>query len=170
MSEFCSLYKSPVGKLILKSSGHALTKLDFADDSDITESKCAELPVFTETIRWLDVYFSGGIPDFMPETELHGSEFQLTVWKMLAEIPHGQLVTYGDIASAIARERGIGRMSAQAVGGAVGRNPISIIIPCHRVVGRGGKLTGYTGGLDKKCGLLETEGFIIENGRVKYPY
>lgn len=167
VSEFRSFYKSPVGDLILESSGHALTKLDFADKADIKEVGCCELSVFKDTVRWLDVYFSGGIPDFMPNTELHGSDFRLDVWEIIKAIPYGELMTYGELASMIAAKLGIRRMSAQAVGGAVGHNPISIIIPCHRVVGIGGRLTGYTGGLDKKRGLLLTEGFVIENDRVK---
>lgn len=97
-----------------------------------------------------------------------GSEFRKAVWKILCEIPYGQVTTYGTIAKRIAKERKLEHMSAQAVGGAVGHNPVSIIIPCHRVIGADGSLTGYAGGIEKKIKLLQLEGFEIKNGMVLY--
>ena len=115
------------------------------------------MPVLGDACRWLDVYFSGQEPDFLPPLHPHGSEFQLAVWELLLQIPYGQTTTYGALARQLAARRGLSRMSAQAVGGAVGHNPISLLIPCHRVVGTNGSLTGYAGGLDKKIRLLELE-------------
>ena len=120
--------------------------------------EAGETPVFVETKRWLDIYFSGREPDFMPPIHMIGSPFQRSVWEILRQIPYGRTTTYGEVAKRLAAERGLSRMSAQAVGGAVGHNKISIIIPCHRVVGAGGSLTGYAGGVDKKLRLLQLEG------------
>ena len=114
-------------------------------------------PALTEAKRWLDIYFAGKEPDFTPPLHPIGSEFRCAVWKLLLQIPYGTTATYGDIAKEIAKNMGLEKMSAQAVGGAVGHNEISIIIPCHRVVGTNGSLTGYAGGLDKKIGLLKLE-------------
>ena len=111
-----------------------------------------ETPVLTETARWLDVYFSGKDPDILPPLHPQGSPFRQAVWNILLTIPRGQTMTYGEIA------RRLGVRSAQAVGGAVGHNPISILIPCHRVVGSDGSLTGYAGGFDRKTRLLQLEG------------
>ncbi len=119
------------------------------------------LPVFQQTIDWLDIYFSGKESDFMPEIFLSGTPFQMEVWEILKTISYGQTMTYGEIAARIAQQRGLERMSAQAVGGAVGRNPVSILVPCHRVVGTNGSLTGYAGGIDKKVELLRLEGVDI---------
>ena len=116
------------------------------------------LTIFEKTERWLDIYFQGKEPDFQPPFSFScGSKFQQEVWKILLSIPYGKTMTYGEIAACIAKQRGLTRMSAQAVGGAVGHNPISIIVPCHRVVGTDGSLTGYAGGIDKKVGLLKLE-------------
>lgn len=117
-----------------------------------------ELAVFAETVCWLDQYFSGQIPGVLPRLSLNASPFRLIVWNILLEIPYGQIMTYGEIAAKAAEQMGCPGMSAQAVGGAVGHNPISVIIPCHRVLGAGRKLTGYAGGVDKKRKLLEIEG------------
>ena len=117
-----------------------------------------DLPVFEETARWLDLYFGGDLPGFTPPLSLSGTPFQKEVWEMLLEIPYGETMTYGEIASRIAERRGMERMSSQAVGGAVGRNPVSLIVPCHRVLGKDGNLVGYAGGLDKKEKLLSLEG------------
>ena len=117
-----------------------------------------QLPVFQTTKRWLDLYFQGKIPDFMPALRLEGTPFRKAVWEILLSIPYGQTMTYGEIASKLAEQRGLPRMSAQAVGNAVGHNPISIIVPCHRVVGSDGSLTGYAGGVEKKAALLALEG------------
>ena len=152
-------YSSPLGKIILVSNGTALTELDFAEDVSAASATRTQkdLPVFEEVSRWLDAYFAGRNPGALPPLAPHGTAFQQAVWKILRRIPYGTTTTYGRIAAHIAAARG-GRMSAQAVGGAVGRNPISIIIPCHRVIGANGSLTGYAGGLDKKEALLRLEG------------
>ena len=120
------------------------------------------LPAAAETKEWLDCYFSGGVPGFIPTLALEGSEFRMTVWKMLLEILYGHTVTYNDIAKRIAVMRGVKKMAAQAVGGAVGNNPVSLIVPCHRVVGSNGTLVGYGGGLHYKMKLLELEGVIAD--------
>ncbi len=115
------------------------------------------LPIFLQTAGWLDTYFSGREPDFTPNIAMKGTPFQMAVWNILRTIPYGQIMTYGQIAAKLAQQRGVKKMSAQAVGGAVGRNPISIIVPCHRVVGADGSLTGYAGGIDRKRELLRLE-------------
>lgn len=155
-------YDSPLGGMTLVSDGTALVGLYFdgqkyaAEGLDATRTQ-KNLPVFEEARRWLDVYFSGRKPDFMPALAPHGTAFQQSVWEILRTIPYGETTTYGAIARRIEQNTGC-RMSAQAVGGAVGRNPISILIPCHRVVGTNGSLTGYAGGIDKKERLLRWEG------------
>lgn len=158
-------YSSPLGKMTMASDGKALAGLwfdgqkyfgaGFLEDKRNYEQK--ELPVFEETIRWLDLYFRGKEPDFLPELSLNGTEFRKEVWKLLLEIPYGETVTYGEIAGKIAKKKGLLAMSAQAVGGAVGHNPVSILVPCHRVVGSDGSLTGYAGGMEKKLALLTLE-------------
>lgn len=120
-----------------------------------------QLRIFEQTIKWLDVYFSGKAPDFTPPLSMKGiSLFRKRVWEIMLEIPFGQVATYGQIAKRIAAETGK-QVSAQAVGGAVGHNSISLIIPCHRVVGSDGNITGYAGGIDKKFALLKMEGADI---------
>ena len=159
---YTSHYASPLGGMTLVSDGTALVGLYFdgqkyaAQGLDATRTQ-KNLLIFEEARRWLDVYFSGRKPDFMPALAPHGTAFQQSVWEILRTIPYGQTVTYGAIARRIEQNTGC-RMSAQAVGGAVGRNPISILIPCHRVIGADGSLTGYAGGLDKKERLLQWEG------------
>lgn len=130
----------------------------FANNLDI-EHVDKDLPIFEETKRWLDDYFSGKRPNFTPTLHFVGSDFQKEVWEILLSIPYGQTVTYGDIAKRIAKKHGLKSMSAQAVGGAVGHNEISIIVPCHRVIGANGSLTGYAGGIDRKIKLLQMEGY-----------
>ena len=158
---YAAYYFSPLGRIVLMSDGTALTELDFAEG--VPEASAVhtqkDLPVFREVCRWLDVYFAGRDPGALPPLAPHGTAFQQAVWKVLRGIPYGTTTTYGRIAARIAATRG-GRMSAQAVGGAVGRNPISILIPCHRVIGTDGSLTGYAGGLDKKEYLLRLEGVL----------
>ena len=154
---FLTHYASPLGPILLAADETGLTGLWFEAqkyfpsflDVDYQEK---ETPVLTETVRWLDVYFSGKDPGFLPPLHPQGSPFRQTVWDILLTIPRGQTMTYGEIA------RRLGVHSAQAVGGAVGHNPISILIPCHRVVGSDGSLTGYAGGLDRKTRLLQLEG------------
>ena len=153
---------SPLGEITLRSDGEALTGLWFADDKhygakDIAGAALADLDVFTQAEEWLAEYFAGREPKVSVPLKLQGSEFQMQVWRLLQDIPYGRLVTYGDIAKKIAKQKGISRMSAQAVGGAVGRNPLCIIVPCHRVVGANGSLTGYGGGMWRKVRLLELE-------------
>lgn len=160
--EYVHHYVSPLGGITAASDGSALTGLwfdgqkYFADTlSDKYEEK--NLPVFEQTDRWLDIYFSGKAPDFTPPLLIKTTEFRRAVWEILMTIPFGQTMTYGEISEKISSQRGIAKMSAQAVGGAVGHNSISLIIPCHRVVGKNGSLTGYAGGIDKKLKLLELE-------------
>ena len=155
-------YPSPLGRMLLAADGEGLVGAWFegqkyygsALGDDILQEKN---DILRRAEQWLDLYFSGTEPDFMPAIHLTGSDFRKQVWKLLLEIPYGQTRTYGDIAEQIASENGKKSMSAQAVGGAVGHNPVSIIIPCHRVIGAKGSLTGYAGGLDRKAKLLEWE-------------
>jgi len=138
------------------SDGLSLTELSFTDNF-CEENASWELPVFADTRRWLDMYFAGQIPDFLPRLSPQGTAFRQSVWNMLLAIPYGQTTSYGEIAAEIGRRRQTEKMSAQAVGGAVGHNPIAIIIPCHRVIGKDGSLTGYGGGLWRKEWLLQLE-------------
>ena len=147
----------------MASDGTALTGLWFDGQKYFAEginpdAEEKKLPIFDEAMRWLDIYFSGRRPDFTPPLNLEGTAFRKEVWQQLLQIPYGQTTTYGELAAQLAAHRGLKQMSAQAVGGAVGHNPISIIVPCHRVVGTGGSLTGYAGGLAKKLALLKLEG------------
>lgn len=161
-----STYDSPIGKITLASNGDKLTGLWLDGQkyyADTQPETCEEkdLPIFTETKKWLDIYFSGKNPDFLPPLSMEGiSPFRKRVWEIMLEIPFGKTSTYGKIAAQIAAETGK-KASAQAVGGAVGHNSISIIIPCHRVIGSDGSLTGYAGGLDKKIALLKNENTSI---------
>ncbi|EHO83317.1 hypothetical protein HMPREF0380_01406 [Eubacterium infirmum F0142] len=156
-------YQSPLGEIILNSDGENLTAVCFKDGKDygryITESEEKNLPIFEETIKWLDIYFQGKDPGFIPKYQRYDmTSFRQDIIDEMLKIPYGQVVTYNDISKAVAKKRGLKRMSAQAVGGAVGWNPICIIIPCHRVVGTNGSLTGYGGGITNKVKLLELEG------------
>lgn len=158
---------SPVGALTLASDGTNITGLWLKGQKYYAAtlgeySEQADLPVFAETQKWLSSYFSGNKPSFTPPLAPQGNPFRQAVWDILGEIPYGQVITYGHIARQMARQMGKMHMSAQAVGGAVGHNPISIIIPCHRVVGADGSLTGYAGGVDKKILLLQLEGVDME--------
>ena len=155
-------YVSPLGEITLASDGEYLTGLWFDGQKYFADTLHAqheekELDVFRRTDKWLDLYFSGTDPDFRPPIRMNGTAFRQEVWQILLTIPFGKTMTYGEIAKILADRRGIKSMSAQAVGGAVGHNPISLIIPCHRVVGTNGALTGYAGGLDKKAWLLDME-------------
>lgn len=163
---YCKKYNSPIGELTLNSDGENLTALCFEDGRDfdkyINKGKEIDLPIFEETIKWLDIYFSGRDPGFIPKykrTDI--TPFRQEVIDEMLKIPYGKVVTYNDIAKAIAKRRGIKTMSAQAVGGAVGWNPICIIIPCHRVIGSNNSLTGYGGGIYNKLNLLKLEGVDI---------
>lgn len=160
--EYIHHYDSPLGGIILASNGQALTGLWFEDQKYVAatlspdHTKCA-LPVFDLTAKWLDLYFSGKIPDFTPPLCIKTTDFRKAIAQIMLTIPYGQTMTYGQITSIYARQKGLPHMSAQAVGGAVGHNPISLIIPCHRVIGIDGSLTGYAGGLDRKIKLLKLE-------------
>ena len=155
-------YKSALGDILLAADEIGLTGLWFVGQkyfaNTLPEERISqETPVLKEAKCWLDVYFSGKEPEFTPPLHPAGSTFRQQVWQILLQIPYGQTLTYGEIAVRLAEKQNIPHMSAQAVGGAVGHNEVSIIIPCHRVVGTGGSLTGYAGGIDKKIALLKLE-------------
>ena len=162
--QYKTTYKTPRGfsDMVMMSDGEVLTGLHFIDSRKATRRcrDCAahDLPVFREPCRWLDEYFGGREPDFTPPYRIDGlTPFRKDVIDVLLKIPFGQTKTYGDIAAAIAKKRGLKKMSAQAVGGAVGWNPICLVIPCHRVIGANGALVGYGGGIKNKVALLELE-------------
>lgn len=155
-------YDSPLGGILLSADEAGLTGLWFDGAKYFAkglpqERTDRETPALLQAKQWLDLYFSGTAPDFTPPLHPTGTAFQQAVWQLLLQIPYGQTATYGELARRLAREKGRETMSAQAVGGAVGHNLISLIIPCHRVVGADGSLTGYAGGVDKKQQLLELE-------------
>lgn len=155
-------YASPMGEILLAADEIGLTGLWFDGEKFFSDTLPAaheerETVPLAVAKSWLDVYFTGKEPGFMPPLHPAGSAFRLKVWELLLQIPYGQTSTYGAIARRLAAQEGLAKMSAQAVGGAVGHNGISIIIPCHRVVGTGGSLTGYAGGLDRKVRLLQCE-------------
>ena len=162
---YSTTYSSPLGKITLACDGANLAGLWFEGQkyfgASIPEkmTKNDDIPIFAAAKKWLDRYFAGEKPAIseLPLAPI-GSEFRQKVWKMLCEIPYGEVATYGGIAKKMAVKMKKESMSSQAVGGAVGHNPISIIIPCHRVVGANGCLTGYAGGIDKKIKLLKLEG------------
>ena len=165
-------YNSPLGRILLAADEKELTGLWFENSKYFGSNLPQEYResmnvVLRKTKRWLDIYFAGENPDFLPPVHLIGTPFQKEVWKILLEIPYGKTTTYGEIAERLAKEKGIQRMSARAVGGAVGHNPISILVPCHRVMGKNGSLIGYAAGLDKKVKLLEME--HINRNSLCYP-
>jgi len=162
-TEYIAHCESPLGGITLSSDGEALLGLWFDGQKHFADTLAPdheerELPVFEQTQRWLEVYFSGRDPGFTPPMRMKTTAFRRAVWEILLTIPFGRTMTYGEIAAELARQYGLPRMSAQAVGGAVGHNPISLIVPCHRVVGADGSLTGYGGGLERKRFLLALEG------------
>lgn len=155
-------YHSPLGGITISSNGSELTGLWFDGQKYFGSTlpknyQEQNLPVFEETCKWLDLYFGGKAPDFTPSLKMETTSFRKAVWEILLTIPFGQTITYGEIADRIAKQMGLAHMSAQAVGGAVGHNAVSLIIPCHRVVGTNGSLTGYAGGIEKKLYLLNLE-------------
>ena len=155
--DYTQIYSSPLGEITLASDGEAIVGLWFEGQKHFAEALSADaerraLPVFDEAAKWLDTYFAGSEPDETPPLRLRGTDFQKVVWIALLEVPFGQTVTYGELAMRLGMENG-----ARAVGAAVGRNPISILIPCHRVLGADGSLTGYAGGIERKRALLELE-------------
>lgn len=165
---YVSRYDSYLGEITLASNGKELTGLWFDGQKGFAgnlpeEYEEKELPIFEQTKKWLDIYFSGKAPDFTPPVAMDGiSPFRKRVWEIMLDIPYGQTRTYGQIAKQIESETGK-RVSAQAVGGAVGHNRVSIVIPCHRVIGSDGNLTGYSGGVVKKTALLIAEGADMTN-------
>jgi methylated-DNA-[protein]-cysteine S-methyltransferase len=180
--QYIDIMGSPIGDLCISSDGENLTGLWMVgqkyyratiQDQELLESSAsasgenlAQLPIFFQVRQWLTTYFDGRDPGELPPIEAEGSDFRQLVWRHLREIPYGQLTTYGEIARKVAAETGRQKMSAQAVGNAVGHNPISIIVPCHRVVGSDRSLTGYAGGLNIKRSLLSLEGVDIESLKV----
>ena len=161
--EYIHRYQSPLGPITMASDGQTLIGLWFDGQKYFADCLAADhqektLPVFEQTDRWLDIYFSGQIPDFTPPLSMKTTEFRKVVWQIMLTILYGQTMTYGQIAEIIVKQKGLTSMSAQAVGSAVGHNSISLIIPCHRVVGANGNLTGYAGGLETKIKLLQLEG------------
>ena len=159
---FTQHYDSPLGGILLAADEIGLTGLWFDGQKYFARDLPAErieqnTPALAEAKCWLDIYFTGNEPAFLPPLHPIGSAFRQSVWEILLQIPYGKTTTYGEIARRLAEKHGLSQMSAQAVGGAVGHNEISIIIPCHRVIGTNGSLTGYAGGIDKKMKLLELE-------------
>ena len=155
-------YQAPIGDLLIISDGENIIWLGvsgqkYAENVLQDSVLNSNLQIFADVRQWLDLYFSGVEPPFAIPLAPTGTLFRRAVWDILCEIPYGEVLTYGDIAKKIAKQQGKERMSAQAVGGAVGHNPISILIPCHRVVGAGGNLTGFASGMEKKIKLLGLE-------------
>ena len=145
-------YASPLGAITLACDEEAIIGLWFNG-----QRYFGNIPLFADAKRWLDIFFSGREPDFLPLLRYDSTPFRKTVCEIMLTIPYGRTMTYGEIAAEVARRQGLEKMSAQAVGGAVGHNPISLMIPCHRVVGTNGSLTGYGGGIARKVKLLELE-------------
>ena len=147
----------PFSPIVLSSDGYVLTGLHFVQQGEAV-GQGESLPIFKDVTKWLDDYFAGKRPNYMPEYQINNATpFRREVLEILTTIPYGETITYGEIAAQIAKNHNVDKMSAQAVGGAVGHNPIAIIIPCHRVIGKDGSLTGYGGGLWRKEWLLQLE-------------
>lgn len=165
---FISHYDSPLGLIEIAAGEDGLKGVwfegqkYFAAGLKENETEEKETPVLKEMREWLDLYFAGKEPGFLPKLAPEGSEFRKMVWEILLTIPYGKTMTYGEIGDEVAKRTGKRTMSAQAVGGAVGHNPISVLIPCHRVVGTNGSLTGYAGGIERKVALLKLEGADME--------
>lgn len=160
--QYTSQYQSPLGDMLIAANDIGVTGLWFVGQKYFAysldkESEEKETTILQDTKKWLDMYFSGKEPSFKIPLQFTGTDFQNEVWKILCDIPYGQTMTYGEIATILAKKKSLNKMSAQAVGGAVGKNGITIIIPCHRVVGSNGSLTGYAGGISKKIELLKLE-------------
>ena len=161
MTETC-YYRSPIRNFILEADETGLTRLEFYTGS--CEQSVPQNRHLQGAFRWLDLYFQGRDPDFIPALHMQGTEFQKQVWRLVMKIPYGSTVSYGDISREIANERGIRKMAAQAVGQAVGANRICLIIPCHRVIASGGRLGGYGGGIENKIALLQLENSLGDQG------
>jgi len=165
MTEYIRQYQTPIGTLTAISEGTAITDLSFDTPKKLSYINKniipnSDLPVFAELENWLKTYFAGEDPGRQPLIKAAGTPFQQSVWQIVAGVPYSTLITYGEIARRLARERGIPKMSAQAVGNAMGHNPISLLIPCHRVINSDGSLGGYGSCPDRKIRLLEYEGII----------
>lgn len=164
--QYTSNYSSPLGNILLSADDEGLTGLwffgqqRFASTLGVARGE-RETAAIQKAKAWLDEYFAGRAPGAFVPLHLTGTAFQLAVWRTLCLIPYGKTVSYGEIARRVEELRGGGIVSARAVGGAVGRNPVSIIVPCHRVVGANGRLTGYAGGIERKAALLKLEGAAI---------
>lgn len=161
--QYVAAYNSPLGSMTMASDGSSLTGLWFGGQKYFgaglkTSAAAQSLPVFDLTAQWLDIYFSGRCPDFTPPLCLQGTDFRRDVWRLLLKVPYGTTTTYKQLAQQLAAAKHKTAMAAQAVGSAVGHNPVSIIVPCHRVIGINGSLTGYAGGLGRKLALLKLEG------------
>lgn len=164
---YATTYASPLGNMLLAADEVGLTGLWFDGQKYYAAGldpayQMRELPVFDAVKRCLDAYFAGREPDFMPPLHLTGTPFQTEVWDIMRQIPYGATTTYGNIARQMASRRGLTHLSAQAVGNAVGRNRVLILVPCHRVIGSDGSLTGYAGGVEKKQALLQLEGVVLQ--------
>ncbi|MCL1797770.1 MAG: methylated-DNA--[protein]-cysteine S-methyltransferase [Eggerthellaceae bacterium] len=178
---YVKTFPSPVGDLTFVSDGEHLTGLYLENQRYFMENVVGELKspqssretfnlvIFSDTQRWLKLYFEGKNPGMLPPIKMNGTPFRQRVWELLLEIPYGELVTYGELAAKLAAEKGVEKMSSRAVGGAVGHNPISILVPCHRVIGANNNLTGYGGGIDRKIQLLELEGVDVSGLKVPNP-
>ena len=167
---YSTFYTSPVGTLMLTSTQNSITGLWLQGQKYFASTLTSEtvlkndVPILQEAVKWLDAYFAGKKPSISAlSLAPSGSVFRQEVWRMLCQIPYGTCITYGQLAKKMAVHMQRQTMSAQAIGGAVAHNPISIIIPCHRVVGTNGSLTGYAGGIEKKCWLLQWEGADLSN-------
>ena len=167
--DYTRRYDSPLGGITMAGDGEALTGLWLDGQKHFASTLSAvrsdrNLPVFDETVRWLDIYFSGKDPGLTPKMRLRGTAFQHAVWQVLLTISYGRTMSYGQVAERLAGWTGVRRASAQAVGGAVGHSPVSLIVPCHRVIGADGSLTGYAGGIELKAKLLRMEGAVPNGG------
>lgn len=165
-----SFFDSPISTIRIAERDGSLIGLWFDNQKEFSAEPATDgrdLPVLRQAKDWLERYFSGQMPS-VSELRLapEGNEFRKAVWELLCEIPYGKVTTYGEIARKVAAKRGLPRMSAQAVGGAIGHNPIPVIIPCHRVVGADGALTGYSCGIEKKIALLRLEGHFVDGSKV----
>lgn len=165
MTTICNytcIYTFPIGKLEVTAEDDAITGIRFTDGTPSTPCSGTPPAVIILAVKWLQDYFNGKIPQNMPPIKQQGTPFQKEVWQELLKIDYGETVTYGDIAKRVAERRGIKKMSAQAVGQALSKNPIIIMVPCHRVIGNNGKLTGYAGGVEKKHFLLKLEKTLLK--------
>ena len=165
-TDYTHHYESPLGGITLASDGESLTGLWFDGQKHFAATLPPDhieknLPVFREAMRWLDIYFSGRDPAFTPALSMRATAFRKAVWEVLLTIPYGRTMTYGEIADSVAERTHARSVSARAVGGAVGHNAVSLIIPCHRVIGSDGSMTGYAGGTDRKMRLLQMEGAAL---------